>query len=386
MGILAGIDEAGYGPHLGPLVVAAAAFEFDAAPLPDPDLWQSLAPHVTKQPSRHAAGVVICDSKVAYTSGGRLATLERTVLGFLAAAGRRPRTFAQLLDAVAVRPCADGGAAAQAPWETPESIALPVDASAGEIDAAAEHLARGLAGIGGRPAGLWVNTASAARLNGLMDGRRNKAGALFTLAADLLGEVLRRGAAAPMYCVSYGGASQTGWHGHAPLRDHVPGTASGPSLRHGHATARDHATPQRLTQYGPVHVAMDRHGGRRYYADMLSGAFPMTTVEAVEESPTLSRYRLLHGGPATGDAEAGAVTLTVRERCEEASTATALASMAAKYVRELAMRQLNAYFQERVPGLRATAGYGLDAWRFLDDIATARAAMGVPDAAILRSR
>jgi len=131
---------------------------------------------------------------------------------------------------------------------------------------------------------------------------------------------------------------------------------------------------------------MDRHGGRRYYADMLSGAFPMTTVEAVEESPTLSRYRLLHGGPATGDAEAGAVTLTVRERCEEASTATALASMAAKYVRELAMRQLNAYFQERVPGLRATAGYGLDAWRFLDDIATARAAMGVPDAAILRSR
>ena len=51
------------------------------------------------------------------------------------------------------------------------------------------------------------------------------------------------------YCVSYGGASQAGWHGHAPLRDHVPGTASGPSLPSGHATARDNATPQRLTQY-----------------------------------------------------------------------------------------------------------------------------------------
>ena len=34
-----------------------------------------------------------------------------------------------------------------------------------------------------------------------------------------------------LYCVSYGGASQAGWHGHAPLRDHVPGTASGPSLQ-----------------------------------------------------------------------------------------------------------------------------------------------------------
>ena len=332
MGMLAGIDEAGYGPHLGPLVVSAAAFEFAAAPLPDPDLWQALAPHVTKQPSHNAAGVVVCDSKVAYSSGGRLATLERTVLGFLAAAGRRPRSFAELLGAVAVRPCGDSGAAAQAPWETPESIALPLDASAGEIDAAAEHLAQGLAAIGGRPAGLWVNAASASRLNGLMDGRRNKAGALFTLAADLLGEILRRGEGAP------------------------------------------------------IHVMMDRHGGRRYYADLLSGAFPMTTVEAVEESPTLSRYRLLHGGPETGDAEAGAVTLTVRERCEEASTATALASMAAKYVRELAMRQLNAYFRERVPDLRPTAGYGLDAWRFLDDTAAARAAAGVPDAAILRSR
>jgi len=334
MGILAGIDEAGYGPHLGPLVVSAAAMEFAAGPILEPDLWAALAPHVSKQPSRRAGGgVVICDSKVAYTSGGRLATLERTVLGFLAAAGQRPRTFAELLDAVAVRPVADGRAA-HAPWETPQTIALPVDASAGEVDAAAEHLVQGLAGIGARPAGLWVNAASAARLNGLIDGRRNKAGALFTLAADLLGEILRRGAGAP------------------------------------------------------IHVMMDRHGGRRYYADLLSGAFPMTTVEAVEESPAQSRYRLLHGGPATGDAEAavGAVTLTVRERCEECSTATALASMAAKYVRELAMLQLNAYFQSRVPGLRPTAGYGLDAWRFLDDTAAARAAAGVPDAAILRSR
>jgi hypothetical protein len=60
--------------------------------------------------------------------------------------------------------------------------------------------------------------------------------------------------------------------------------------------------------------------------------------------------------------------------------------MAAKYVRELHMVQLNAYFQGLVPGLRPTAGYGRDAWRFLSDVAAARAAAGVPDAAILRSR
>jgi hypothetical protein len=322
MAILAGIDEAGYGPHLGPLVVAAAAFEF-AGPLPGPDLWKPLAAHIRKRPAGNGSRAVICDSKVAYTSGSGVRTLERTVLGFLAAGGLRPRTLAELL-AVCAAPAAGGNGSAPAPWEKPDAVPLPLEAAPEEIEAAAGHIAAGLAEIGGRPAALRVNVASAARLNQLLDGGRNKAGALFALAADLLGEVLR------------------------------------------------------LAAGGPVHILMDRHGGRRYYGGLLAGAMPMTAVEALAESPAESRYRLACGGAAA--------EITVRDRCEEASTATALASMAAKYVRELAMGQMNAYFQARVPGLRATAGYGLDAWRFLDEIAAARAAAGVPDAAILRSR
>jgi hypothetical protein len=50
------------------------------------------------------------------------------------------------------------------------------------------------------------------------------------------------------------------------------------------------------------------------------------------------------------------------------------------------MRQLNAYFQARVPGLRPTAGYGLDAWRFLEDVAAARTAAGVSEEVLLRQR
>ena len=171
--------------------------------------------------------------------------------------------------------------------------------------------------------------ASAARLNRLIDARRNKAEARFTLASDLLAKALE-------------------------------------------------CSPDR-----PIHITMDRHGGRRYYAGLLNGAFPMVSVETVEESPDASRY-LLHR--AAADASPAPVALTVRDRCESWSLVTALASMAAKYVRELAMEQLNDYFTERVPGLRATAGYGLDAWRFLGDVAAARAAAGVPDALILRSR
>jgi len=397
MAILAGIDEAGYGPHLGPLVVAAAAIELAGPEPPDPDLWHALRGHVRKRLSGSSTRVVICDSKISYGCAGDLAPLERGVLGFLAAAGLRPRSLAELIEMthVAASPDGDPPAAAQSrspqsaqaqspdarrldgdapalprPWHRPESLALPTAAAARDIDAAAAHIARGLAKIGARPGGLRINVASAARLNVLIAGGRNKADALFSLSAGLLADILHR------------------WPRQAIL------------------------------------ITMDRHGGRRYYAPLLAGAFPMTTVETIEESPGLSRYRLVRGAagaggaagaqlrvPATSDPGCGVssprtphatgdgpianempapaappVDIAVRDRCESWSLATALASMVAKYVRELYMIQLNAYFRSLVPDLAPTAGYGRDAWRFLDDVAAARAAAGVPDAAILRTR
>lgn len=334
MGILVGIDEAGYGPHLGPLVVAAAALEFGGDALPEPDLWHALREHVHARPSGAGPRVVICDSKVAYGGGGDLAALERTVLALLAAMGRRPRRLSDLAAETRVASATGGDEAAGAPppWDAPQSVALPADTAPDEVEAAAARLAEGLAAIGGRPAGLWINVAPAARLNRLMDATQNKARALFALAADLLAAVLDR------------------W-------------------------------PRE-----PVHITMDSHGGRRYYAGLLAGAFPMMAVEALEESATVSRYRLRREGGVDGTGAAAPVDVTVCNRCETWSLATALASMAAKYVRELHMRQMNAYFRSLVPGLRPTAGYGLDAWRFLGEVAAARAAGGIADAQILRSR
>jgi hypothetical protein len=65
---------------------------------------------------------------------------------------------------------------------------------------------------------------------------------------------------------------------------------------------------------------------------------------------------------------------------------TALASMTAKYLRELAMRPFNAFWQRQVPGLKATAGYSGDSQRFFDEIRDARQKLGIPDHVIWRQR
>ena len=76
-----GIDEAGYGPNLGPLVQAAVAVR-----LPADDLagWDALKPHVRKAGGRWGrdARLVIDDSKRVYHGTNALGKLEHGVLSW----------------------------------------------------------------------------------------------------------------------------------------------------------------------------------------------------------------------------------------------------------------------------------------------------------------
>jgi hypothetical protein len=326
MALLVGMDEAGYGPHLGPLVVAAAALEFAGDAAPSASLWALLRQTVRRRPAGSSDRVVICDSKRAYSTANReagLATLERTVLGFLAAWGLRPRTLADLLAMVAV----GTPDAAPEPWHRPADLALPWQAPAEAVAGAARLLERGLGAAGAAAGRLAANVVPAARLNRLIaDGGRNKAQALFAVTLELLADL------------------------------------------------------RRFRPDADLLITMDQHGGRHHYADLLAGAFPMQAVETVEESADGSRYRL---GPPPGGR--GTMHLAVRQRAEERSLLAALASMAAKYLRELHMHQMNAFFQARVPNLKATAGYGRDARRFLEETRAARAAADLPLEILLRA-
>ena len=70
----------------------------------------------------------------------------------------------------------------------------------------------------------------------------------------------------------------------------------------------------------------------------------------------------------------------------EANFPVALASLFCKYVRELSMQVFNEFWAEHVPGLKATAGYPVDAVRFKQDIAEAQARLAITDDVLWRER
>jgi len=81
--IYAGIDEAGYGPLLGPLCVGASAFRLadvrDASTAPD--LWSLLSLGVCRKPKDARRRIAIADSKKLKSAGDQpLIHLERGVM------------------------------------------------------------------------------------------------------------------------------------------------------------------------------------------------------------------------------------------------------------------------------------------------------------------
>lgn len=123
----------------------------------------------------------------------------------------------------------------------------------------------------------------------------------------------------------------------------------------------------------PVVAWCDKHGGRNRYDRLLSECFDGAFVFRGRESAELSVYRL-------GDLE-----VRFQPRAE-AQFPVAIASMVSKYLRELAMARFNRFWTSRLPSLRPTQGYPVDARRFRDEIASEQRRMGIDDDALWRCR
>jgi hypothetical protein len=127
----------------------------------------------------------------------------------------------------------------------------------------------------------------------------------------------------------------------------------------------------------PALLVCDKHGGRNCYGPLLQQQFAEALVQIRGESRRRSVYVWRHGGRAVqARFQVGA----------ESHLAVALASMTAKYLREVLMKLFNAFWLRQVPGLAPTAGYPLDARRFKREIAETQNALGIQDASIWRAK
>jgi hypothetical protein len=127
-----------------------------------------------------------------------------------------------------------------------------------------------------------------------------------------------------------------------------------------------------------VYVVVDRLGGRKFYRtlveDVAGDAFVMTR----NEDARLSRYEFTANGRT--------VEVTFAVEADGFSLPTALASIVAKYLRECAMEGFNAFWKKRIPSLKPTAGYPLDAGRFRGDVEGRLAEFGVSMSEFWRMR
>jgi hypothetical protein len=321
MSYLIGADEAGYGPNLGPLVIAVSAWRVPGDPRKC-DLYEVLEEIVVRSAGDAGADgrLAIADSKALYKSGQTVGLLERGVLAALGALASSCQTSRALWSVLAPEACEHFDSM---PWHVGVDCDLPMATCADDLSDVVQRLLEGFKAARAELVALRARAIFPAQFNALVEQYGNKAEALSRITLNLVGEVLE------------------------------------------------------LCGDGPVHAVCDKHGGRGNYQRLLQQQFPDPLIEVVREGMEESVYRW---GPKKQRVE---VCFRMNG---ETFLPVALASMTAKYLRELAMREFNAFWCQHIDGLKPTAGYYNDSQRFKRDIAAMQESLGIADHLLWRCR
>jgi hypothetical protein len=356
--ILAGIDEAGFGPLLGPLVVSSAAFSV-GTDLLGADPWRTLGRSVGRSRKHLAGRLLIADSKKAYNRSEGLGHLERTTLAALECLGRPPGDLMELLTVL----CPDClPRLAEYPWYQ-DLAQCRLAAASGDRRIAARAFAEDLRAHGASLVHLRTCCLDVAYFNRMVGSVRNKAQVLFIAVTQLIQALLNE----------------------------FPGRN--------------------------IHILVDRQGGRAHYRENLLRSFPERELTVVQEGEERSVYEMRHRsgcgmglGSATQNSALGVpfqpmnhrqdadateeqgrdalatVRLTFEVEADDRHLPVSLASMVSKYIRELLMDRMNVYFGKMDAGLKPTAGYWQDGRRFIEELRTRLPHLGIDRERLIRSR
>ncbi len=132
-----------------------------------------------------------------------------------------------------------------------------------------------------------------------------------------------------------------------------------------------------LEQNSVVTVLCDKHGGRNHYSKLLSAVYEQSELACLLESDERSEYQMNWNGLS--------VNWTFSAK-GESEMPTALASMFAKFSRELVMAAWNDFWIKQIPGLCPTKGYPVDARRFFEQIRKRLDELKISHADVWRSR
>jgi hypothetical protein len=327
--LIAGIDEAGYGPLLGPLCVGLSVFRVRETPDPSklPDLWKRLSRGVCKSPARAGGNdrrgrVAVADSKQLKLANSVKTThplvhLERGVLAFCRCMSPQPCELPA--DDAALFSRLGAVLNGHACYAVPPRP-LPHVLTAAEILIAANVLGAAMSIAGVELVALRCEIIEEGQYNEIIQNTNNKAETTAT---------------------AFGRHLRTVWD----------------------IFSREEPDAR-------IGIVCDRLGGRAQYSGLIQRELDNCKVEIVEESDSKSLYALT-GQDGFGRERRAGVSFLVEG--ESAHMPVALASMVAKFVRELAMARFNRHWggvrlAANGQDIKPTAGYRNDAQRWLDEI------------------
>lgn len=323
-----GTDEAGYGARIGPLTISLTCWEMPSLPDGPWDLshqtgrdradsfqWVN---HPLRDPVDMSPPLLVADSKKLYKSGKGLLSLQRVVTSWLLACrqvDQPPRCFPSLWTATTGEPQEIAGRNSY--WQPLRDRVTEEELDQVPPDQQANLDAKAWRETSALPVGMTTRVIGESAFNTGLLSYGNKATLLSLQTLSLVRDWLSR-----------------------------------------------------LSDASVVIVDLDRHGGRKRYLPMLLSVLGADWMDVVSETSTESLYAWKR--------ESG--TIWFRFSVDgERRYPVALASIFSKLMRERSMQCVNAFWAKQQPGIKATAGYPVDAERFRKSTSEIRQRLGIGD-------